>query len=54
MRGIKEFLRQFVLERGVGPRLFLNFLFRGSDVDDLCPGRDVIEAFSAYKPTFAR
>ena len=50
MRGIKEFLRQFVLERGVGPRLYLNFLFWGSDVDDLCPGRDIIEAYGIVPP----
>ena len=40
--GIKEFLKRFVIVRGVGPRLYLEFLFRGNNVDNLCPGRDVI------------
>ena len=41
--GIKEFLRRFVIVRGVGPMLYLKFPFRGNNVDNLCPGRDVME-----------
>ena len=49
---ISEFLRQFVLVRGVGLRLYLNFLFRGNDVDNFCPGRDVMEAYGIVPPTW--
>ena len=52
MRGIKELLRQIVLVRGVGPRLYLNLLFRGNDVDNLCPGRDVMEAYGIVSPAW--
>ena len=52
MRGIKEFLRQFVLVRGVGPRLYLNFVFRCNDVDNLCPGLDVMEAYGIVPPAW--
>ena len=52
MRGIKEFLRQFVLVRGVGPRLYLNLFFRGNDVDNLCPGRDVMGAYGIVPPAW--
>ena len=41
--GIKELLKRFVIVRGVGLRLYLKFLFRGINVDNLCPGRDVME-----------
>ena len=49
---ISEFLRQFVLVGGVGPRLYLNFLFRGNDVENLCPGRDVMEAYGIVPPAW--
>ena len=49
---ISEFLRQFVLVRGVRPRLYLNFLFRGNDVDNLCPGLDVKEAYGIVPPAW--
>ena len=41
MLGIKEFLKRFVILRGVGPRLYLTF--RDNNFDSLCPGRDVME-----------
>ena len=41
MRGKKEFLRQFVLVRGLGPKLYFNFLLRGNDVDNLYRGSDI-------------
>ena len=48
MPGIREFFRQFVIVRGVGPRLYLKFLSRGNDVDNLCHGRDVMELRSLW------
>ena len=52
MRGIKKFLRQFVVVRGVGPKIYLNFLLRGNDVDNLFPGRDVMEAYGIVPPAW--
>ena len=52
MRGIEEFLGHFVLVRSVCPRLYLNFLFRGNDVENLCPGRDVMEAYGIVPPAW--
>ena len=43
MLGIKEFLKRFVIVGGVGPRLYLKFIVWGYNVDNLCPGRDVLE-----------
>ena len=40
--GIYEFLKRFAIVRGVGPMLYLKFLFRGNNVDHVFPRREVM------------
>ena len=41
------FGKRFVIVRGVGPRLYLRFLFRRNNVDTFCPGPNGIKKLMA-------
>ena len=41
------FGKRFVIVRGVGPRLYLKFLFRGNNVYNFCPGPNGIKKLMA-------
>ena len=47
--GIKKVFKAICdRSRRIGPRLYLKFLFRGKMVDNLSPGRDVMELRSLW------